>query len=75
MKNFHLPLPEETYQLLRAKDARSKRPATALAQEAICAWLRVAKFATGAAGTQWDQDSAIESAANDQLMSGTVDNP
>lgn len=85
MKNFHLPLPEVTYQALRAEAERSKQPATAIAREAISAWLRVrkkgqrrravAKFAAGAAGTQWDLDSALESAAIEQLLSGTEDNP
>ena len=43
MKNVHLPLPEGTYQALRAEAERSKDPATALAREAISAWLRVRK--------------------------------
>jgi hypothetical protein len=85
MKNFHLPLPEGTYQALRTESERSNQPATALAREAIDAWLRVrkkgqrrravAKFAAGAAGTQWDLDAALESAAIEQLLSATEGKP
>ena len=35
MKNFHLPLPEQTYTHLRAEAERAHVPATALAREAI----------------------------------------
>src|SRR5690242_11014571 len=40
MKNFHLPLPEQTYALLREEAERTQLPATTLAREAIDAWLR-----------------------------------
>jgi S-adenosylmethionine synthetase len=40
MRNFHLPLPEQTYTHLRAEAERAKLPATALAREAIDWWLR-----------------------------------
>src|SRR5262245_61219423 len=40
MKNFHVPLPDETYADLRNAAHRSKMPATALAREAIDFWLR-----------------------------------
>ena len=40
MKNFHLPLPEQTYNHLRAEAERAQVPATALAREAIDWWLR-----------------------------------
>ena len=35
MRNFHLPLPERTYTLLRAEAERAQLPATTLAREAI----------------------------------------
>src|SRR5438105_5715457 len=35
VKNFHLPLPEQTYSRLRAEAERTQVPATALAREAI----------------------------------------
>ena len=40
MKNFHLPLPEETYASLRAVAEQMQVPATTLAREAVDAWLR-----------------------------------
>ena len=40
MKNFHVPLPEQTYTRLRAEAERTQAPATALAREAIEWWLR-----------------------------------
>jgi len=40
MKNFHLPLPDEAYDRLKAAAERSNVPATALAREAIQYWLR-----------------------------------
>jgi len=40
MKNFHLPLPDQTYAHLRAEAERAEVPATALAREAIDWWLR-----------------------------------
>jgi len=35
MKNFHLPLPDDLYEHLRAAAEHSKVPATAIAREAI----------------------------------------
>jgi hypothetical protein len=40
MRNFHLPLPEPTYTLLRAEAERTQVPATTLAREAIDSWLK-----------------------------------
>src|ERR1039458_7304257 len=40
MKNFHLPLPEQTYTGLRAEAERRGVPATTLAREAVDWWLR-----------------------------------
>ena len=40
MKNFHLPLPEQTYRQLRAESERVQVSATVLAREAIDLWLR-----------------------------------
>jgi len=40
MKNFHLPLPEQTYAHLRAEAERMQVPATTLAREALDSWLR-----------------------------------
>ena len=61
MRNFHLPLPDETYEHLRAAAERSRVPATTLAREAIDLWLRqqlrkardeaIAAYAAEIAGT------------------------
>ena len=72
MKNFHLPLPDDTYEHLRAAALRSKVPATTLAREAIDFWLRqqlrkarhdaIAAYAAEAAGTVLDLDADLEAA-------------
>jgi hypothetical protein len=74
MKNFHLPLPEPTYTLLRAEAERTQVPATTLAREAIDSWLRVqarkarheaiATYAAEMAGTDLDLDRDLESAGS-----------
>ena len=78
MKNFHVPLPDETYDRLRIAAERSKIPATALAREAIDLWLRqqmrkarhdaIAAFAAGAAGTPLDLDDQLEAAGLEHLV-------
>ncbi len=72
MKNFHLPLPEQTYTLLRAEAERAQVPATMIAREAIDTWLRdqarksrhdsIAAYAMEVAGTDLDLDQEMESA-------------
>ena len=78
MKNFHLPLPERTYSLLRAEAERVQLPATMLAREAIDAWLKdqarkarhdaIAKYAAELAGTKLDLDRDLESAGIEHLV-------
>ncbi|HEY6387886.1 MAG TPA: hypothetical protein VIX91_19590 [Candidatus Acidoferrum sp.] len=78
MKNFHVPLPEETYEHLKAAAAHSKVPATTLAREAIDFWLRqrlrkarrdaIAAFAAEVAGTSLDLDDDLEAAAVEHLV-------
>ena len=78
MKNFHLPLPEQTYAQLRAQAERARVPATTLAREAIDAWLRnqlrqarhdsIAAYAAEMAGTDLDLDSELESAGIQHLV-------
>jgi hypothetical protein len=78
MKNFHLPLPEHTYTHLRAEAERMQVPATILAREAIDWWLRqqlrearheaIAAYAVEMAGTQFDLDPNLESAAIEHLL-------
>jgi hypothetical protein len=78
MKNFHVPLPDETYDHLRAAAERSEVPATALAREAIDLWLRqqlrkarhdaIADYAAEMAGTRLDLDADIEATSIEHLM-------
>lgn len=78
MKNFHLPLPERTYSLLRAEAERVQLPATMLAREAIDAWLKdqarkarhdaIAEYAAELAGTKLDLDRDLESAGIEHLV-------
>ena len=78
MRNFHLPLPERTYALLRAEAERAQLPATTLAREAIDAWLKdqarkarhdaIAAFAAETAGTALDLDRQLESAGIEHLV-------
>lgn len=78
MKNFHLPLPEQTYTHLRAEAERAQVPATALAREAIDWWLRqqlrkarhdqIAAYAAEMAGTDLDLDPDLEAAGIERLV-------
>ncbi|MGO9231852.1 MAG: hypothetical protein ACLQKA_21880 [Bryobacteraceae bacterium] len=78
MKNFHLPLPEQTYTGLRAEAERTGVPATTLAREAVDWWLRqqvrkarhdaIAVYATEMAGTHLDLDADLESAGIEHLV-------
>ena len=73
MKNFHLPLPEPTYEELREEAEREGRPATSLAREAIEDWLalrrrmdlheEIAAYAADRRGTEADLDRPLERAA------------
>jgi hypothetical protein len=78
MKNFHLPLPEQTYAHLKAEAERMQVPATTLAREAVDCWLRqqfrktrqnaIAAYAAEVAGTHLDLESDLESAAVEHLV-------
>ena len=78
MKNFHLPLPDQTYTGLRAEAERTGVPATTLAREAVDWWLRqqvrktrhdaIAVYATEMAGTHLDLDADLESAGIEHLV-------
>ena len=73
VKNFHVPLPADVYAALREQAAALERPATAIAREAIEAWLReqqrasvqeaIATYAAKHAGTTADLDPALEAAS------------
>jgi len=78
-KNLHVPLPELVYRALREEAAALKRPATAVAREAIESWLRdrrkmalresIAAYAAEHAGTAADLDPSLEQAGLDTLRS------
>ena len=78
MKNFHLPLPEQTHMALRAEAESTGVPATALAREALDWWLRqqlrkarhdaIAAYASEMAGTRLDLDADLESAAIEHIL-------
>jgi hypothetical protein len=78
MRNFHLPLPEQTYSLLRAEAERTQVPTTTLARQAIDMWLEhqarkarhdaIAAYASEVAGTDLDIDHNLESAGIEHLM-------
>jgi len=82
VKNFHLPLPEQTWSDLRAEAERAQVPATALAREAIDWWLReqakkarhdqIAAWAAQMAGTDFDLDPVLESAGIEQLAKAAM---
>jgi hypothetical protein len=78
VKNFHLPLPDQTYLQLRAEAERTHVPATSLAREAIDFWLRekarkarhdaIAAYAAEVGGTALDLDPELEAAGIDHLL-------
>jgi hypothetical protein len=73
-----VPLPEQTYDNLRAEAERMQVPATTLAREAVDWWLRqqfrksrqqaIAAYAAETAGTHLDLDADLESAAIEHLV-------
>ena len=77
VRNFHLPLPDQTYASLRAEAERTGLPATTLAREAVDWWLRqqarkarrdaIKAYAAEVAGTNLDLDADLESAGIEHL--------
>ncbi len=73
LRNFHIPLPEDVYRLLRDEAASANRPATVLARHAIETWLRqrrkaalreaIAAYAAAHAGSEADLEPALEAAS------------
>ena len=78
MKNFHLPLPEQTYNHLKEQAERVGTPATTLARQAVDLWLQqqsrkarhdaIAAYAAEAAGTDFDLDPELEAAGIEHLV-------
>ncbi len=77
-RNLHVPLSEVLHDRLRAAATRSGRPATALAREAIEAWVEerereavheaIAVYASETAGTSADLDEDLERAGIEHLL-------
>lgn len=77
-RNFHVPLPKEVHDALRGEAERTGRPATALAREAIEAFLRrrrrialheaITSYANTRAGTGDDLDPMLERAAIEHML-------
>ncbi|HEY0512533.1 MAG TPA: hypothetical protein VGH73_11550 [Thermoanaerobaculia bacterium] len=75
--NFHLPLPQELHEMLRAESEASGEPATNLARAALTDWLKsrkrerrhaeIAAFAAENAGTDFDLDRDLEAAGIEVL--------
>jgi hypothetical protein len=78
MKDFHLPLPEQTYTQLRAEAERTQVPAAILAREAIDLRLRhrlraarhvaISTYAAEMAGSTFDLAADVEAAGIECLM-------
>lgn len=76
-RNLHVPLNGDLHDRLRAEAARSGRPATIVARDAIEAWIEarerlavheaIAEYAREAAGSSADLDPALERASVDHL--------
>jgi hypothetical protein len=81
LRNFHLPLPEDLHRILREEATTAKRPATALARQAIKTWLHqrrkaalheaIATYAAKQAGSGADLDASLETAALEALRAPT----
>ena len=77
-RNVHVPLPEQVHAALRGEAARSGKPATSLAREAIEAFLKrrwklvlheaIAVYASLRAVTKDDLELDLERAAVEQLL-------
>lgn len=78
VRNLHVTLPEDLHVALREEAARSGRPATELAREALRDLLarrrrealsrQIAAYASHAAGTRHDMDPELEAAAVERLL-------
>lgn len=77
LRNFHVPLSEELYKMLREEANRSRQPATTLARHAIDDWLKqkrrgalheaITQYAARHAGTSVDLDEELEAASLEYL--------
>jgi len=80
MADVHVPLPDDLYEALREQSERENRPVSALANEAISAWLAARKrrdanaelqaYIERWAGTDVDRDPALEQAGLEAIAEG-----
>ena len=84
-KNFHLPLPADTYRALRRAAEKLGEPATSIARTAIAEWLErqrrcaveegIAEYALAVAGSRDDLDPDFERAGIDVVASDAKRKP
>jgi predicted DNA-binding protein len=77
-RNFHVPLPDNTYSRLKSQAQRQHKPATQLVKQAVEYWLdeqerlalheEIADYAAATAGTGDDLDESLEAAGIDILL-------
>ena len=80
-KNFHVPLPPETYDALREEAEARGIPATTIVREAVGGWIHdqkakrlrdeIAVYALDMAGRSADLDPELEAAAMAELKTAT----
>ena len=76
-RNFHVPLPEELYQIIRLEADRRRLPATVLVREVVEEWVErlrsevlhaeIANYAGEHAGGSEDIDLQLEAAGIESL--------
>lgn len=80
MRTFHLPLPDDLHEALRAEACNESKPATVIVREALETLLEARRrdrladeiraYAESVAGTDLDLDGELETAAVESLLSG-----
>lgn len=79
LRNFHVPLPANTYDQLRQEAERTNQTATSIARQAIEYWLKQQKkaaqqkqlteYVEAMAGTIYDLDPELETAGIEFMLS------
>ncbi len=77
-KNFHVPLPDDTYLALREAAERLKKPATQIVRDVVESWIKEWKkeilrqelvaYVETNAGSRYDLDPELEAAGVDHLL-------
>lgn len=78
MRTFHLPLPEELHDALRAEAVADHRPATEIVRQALERWIaerrrqrldqEIQSYAEAMAGTRFDLDEDLERAGIEVIL-------